>query len=273
MHVRAAKAEDAEDACRVIRRSIAELCHADHRGDVHTLNLWLANKTLENMRRWISQNHVFVATQADAVIGVGAIRSSGEVMLNYVSPDARFSGVSRAIMGRLEAQARELGVDTITLLSSATARQFYMALGYRGTGTPVRGFGVTLGFPMAKPLSRKALPLVECSVVFLSASEGGRTSPLSQGALSGNAYRPHLVIDQPTQRRAIVADGNRLVEEYIGVAFHKGPAIPEVGTEMIVVMTLIYSPNRMYDALKPGVTFTLREGSQVVGYGRVRGRL
>lgn len=270
MQIRTAKVEDAEDACRVIRRSITELCHADHRGDVHTLNLWLANKTPENMRRWTSQNHVFVATEAEAVVGVGVIRRSGEVMLNYVSPDARFHGVSKAIMTRLEAQARELRVDVVTLQSSATARQFYLALGYRETGPPVKGFGITLGYPMAKLLSQQALPLVECSVVFLPASEGGRTSPFSEGALSGNAYRPHLVIGEPTQGHAMVVNGNRLIGEYIGVAFHEGPAVPRVGAEMIVVLTLMYFPNRMYDQLKPGVTFTLREGAQVVGYGTVR---
>ena len=36
------------------RRSIIELCHADHRGDGSTLSQWLANKTADNMRRWIA---------------------------------------------------------------------------------------------------------------------------------------------------------------------------------------------------------------------------
>lgn len=84
--------------------------------------------------------------------GVGAIRSSGEVMLNYVSPDARFRGVSKAIVARLEAQACERGVDVVTFQSSATARQFYLAVGFRETGPPVEGFGITLGYPMSKRL-------------------------------------------------------------------------------------------------------------------------
>jgi hypothetical protein len=75
-----------------------------------------------------------------------------------------------------------------------------------------------------------------------------------------------LVIGDPTQRTAVEGDGNR----FIGVAFDQGPATPEVGTEMMVALTLIYFPHPMYDQLQPGVTFTVREGAKIVGYGRVR---
>jgi hypothetical protein len=67
----------------------------------------------------------------------------------------------------------------------------------------------------------------------------------------------------------MVADCKGQTEEYIGVAFHDGPAIPEVGTEMVVALTLMYFPHPMYAQLKPGVTFTVREGAMVVGYGTV----
>lgn len=112
----------------------------------------------------------------------------------------------------------------------------------------------------------KTLPRIECCLTFLATSEGGRSSPLPPGALSGNTYRPHLVVGDQTQRHAIEGDGNR----FIGIAFHDGPVIPEVGTEMVVVLTLMYFPDPMYDQLKPGVTFTLREGARVLGYGAVR---
>ena len=42
-------------------------------------------------------------------------------------------------------------------------------------------------------------------------------------------------------------------------------ATSEVGTELVVVLALIYYPHPMYDQLKPGTTFTVREGSNVVG--------
>jgi GNAT superfamily N-acetyltransferase len=152
MLVREACMEDADEACRVVRRSIIELCHADHQGDVHTLDLWLANKTAENMCRWIKQAHVFVATEGNALLGIGAISSSGEIMLDYVSPEARFRGVSKAILTRLEARAAELAVERVVLESTATARRFYIAAGYLENGSPTKGFGKTFGYPMAKQL-------------------------------------------------------------------------------------------------------------------------
>jgi hypothetical protein len=42
---------DAEQAIEIIRRSIEDLCIADHRGDQDILRLWLANK------RWPTFEH------------------------------------------------------------------------------------------------------------------------------------------------------------------------------------------------------------------------
>lgn len=47
-------------------------------------------------------------------------------------------------------------------------------------------------------------------------------------------------------------------------------AIPEVGAETMVALTLMYFPHPMYEQLKPGVTFTVREGAKIVAYGTVR---
>jgi GNAT superfamily N-acetyltransferase len=153
MHVRRAWDDDAENAAQVLRRSITELCCADHQGDAATLALWLANKTADNLRRWIANHHVLVASEDDMMLGVGAIGNSGELLLLYVSPDARFRGVSKALLARLERAARELGCSKVTLTSSATALQFYLAAGYAQTGPPVPGFGVTFGYPMAKRIA------------------------------------------------------------------------------------------------------------------------
>src|SRR5207248_886502 len=127
MQIRQASASDAEEACRVLRRSIVELCQPDHRGDSEALDMWLANKTPENLPRWISESNLFVAMENGSILGVGAINDAGEITLNYVSPDARFRGVSKALIDRLEACALELGVRRVTLDSTTTARRFYLA--------------------------------------------------------------------------------------------------------------------------------------------------
>ena len=47
MKIRDAVAADAPAACDMLRRSIAELCGADHRNDLAILERWFANKAPE----------------------------------------------------------------------------------------------------------------------------------------------------------------------------------------------------------------------------------
>jgi hypothetical protein len=51
--VREARFEYADEACLVMRRSIAELCPADHHCDPALLAAWLANKTPEVFAAWM----------------------------------------------------------------------------------------------------------------------------------------------------------------------------------------------------------------------------
>lgn len=154
MQIREATAEDAAEACRVLRRSIAELCRADHQDDPITLEKWLSNKTPDDVRSWIAHpdSYVVVATESAAIIGVGAVTTSGEVTLNYVSPDARLRGVSKAILNQLEAKALELGNASCALTSTETARRFYLSVGYIQQGPPASGMGNASSYRMMKQL-------------------------------------------------------------------------------------------------------------------------
>src|SRR5262245_25531007 len=136
MHVRDAREQDADAACCVLRRSISELCVLDHQGDPATLERWLANKAPDNVRQWIGKHHVLVAVERDVILGIAAMNASGHVLLNYVSPDARFRGVSKALLQDLEARATSLGLSRVTLQSTATASRFYRAAGYTASGPP-----------------------------------------------------------------------------------------------------------------------------------------
>jgi GNAT superfamily N-acetyltransferase len=154
LEIREATAEDAPAACRVLRRSIAELCIADHRNDETILTRWLGNKTPEIFVSWIGQpdNSLLLATEDGSILAVGSVTDVGEITLNYVSPDARFRGVSRALLGALEARAVERGTTRCTLTSTETARRFYLANGYVEDGLPVGNFGTSSGYPMSKLL-------------------------------------------------------------------------------------------------------------------------
>jgi GNAT superfamily N-acetyltransferase len=154
MLVRDAKPEDAEAACEVMHRSITELCAADHGGDPDILARWLNNKTPQNVLGWIARpdSSLLVAVEGGAVLAVGMITDAGEVLLNYVSPDARFRGASRALLKALETHAQERGALVCTLESTETALRFYRSNGYSEAGPPTGKFGMTSGYRMAKPL-------------------------------------------------------------------------------------------------------------------------
>src|SRR5688572_25941696 len=130
MLVRPAIPDDAEAACAVLRRSIAELCEADHRGDKTLLDRWLANKTPETVAGWIAASHTFVAELDGRLAGVAAVTRSGRITLNYVAPDARFRGVSKALVSALESTAAAMGCAACRLESTRTAERFYKSLGY-----------------------------------------------------------------------------------------------------------------------------------------------
>ena len=80
--------------------------------------------------------------------------SKGEITLNYVSPDARFRGISKALLQALELRAKQLGIPRLKLQSTATATRFYSALGYTASGPATKAFGVTMGLPMEKRLQQ-----------------------------------------------------------------------------------------------------------------------
>jgi GNAT superfamily N-acetyltransferase len=130
--IRAAHPADAAAACEVVRRSIIELCVLDHQNNPEWLADWLSNKTPENFAAWIAdpECRMFVAVSDETILAVGLVRTSGEIALNYVSPDGRFQGISRAMLHTLEDTARELGHRKVALTSTITAHDFYLAAGY-----------------------------------------------------------------------------------------------------------------------------------------------
>jgi GNAT superfamily N-acetyltransferase len=138
-----------------MRRSISELCSADHHDDPVILGRWLANKTPEIVASWIVQpgNSVLVAVESGTILAVGSVVDTGEITLNYVSPDARFRGVSRALLMALQTRAQEHGNRRCTLLSTETARRFYRSAGYIDDGPPQGKFGTSSSYPMSKELA------------------------------------------------------------------------------------------------------------------------
>lgn len=154
IEIREATAHDAESGCAVVHRSISELCELDHHNDTKIIEQWLRNSTVENFVKISQQTNksMLVATEQEKIVAVGLVTDGGVIRLNYVSPTSRFQGISRALLRALEKRAYERGCKSCNLVSTATARRFYVANGYHETGPATGVFGTTSGYPMSKSL-------------------------------------------------------------------------------------------------------------------------
>ena len=142
---------------RVLVESIARLCQPDHRGDSALVENWTANKTPENLMRWLSDpaTHMYVIEHNDAILCVGAFSDAGEIQLNYVAPQARFTGISKTMLENLEDEMRERGIRNAHLNSTETAHRFYLSAGWADDNSAADGvemFGGMPAYPMTKTL-------------------------------------------------------------------------------------------------------------------------
>lgn len=149
--VRRAAAADIAAMSRVLIASITELCVDDHRNDPAAIAAWTRNKSPEGVAAMLAnpQSRTFVGELDGAVVAVGAVSRRGEITLNYVAPQARFRGVSKAMLVALEAELRQLGFAEGRLEATATARRFYQAAGWMADGPQAEGRMVN-GYPMRK---------------------------------------------------------------------------------------------------------------------------
>ncbi|PVB63643.1 GNAT family N-acetyltransferase [Labrenzia sp. 011] len=146
--ITAANSADSHEIAAVLRRSILELCTADHGNDPEKYEPWLRNKTAANIENWIhGQGGVFTAVDPHRkVLGVAMGAPDGEVLLNYVLPEVRGMGISKMLMRALEDYFRDRGLDRVRLASTKTARRFYLSIGYAEAGETHTGRGMT--FPV-----------------------------------------------------------------------------------------------------------------------------
>ena len=113
----------------------------------------------------------------------------------------------------------------------------------------------------------KRKPIVKARITFLSENEGGRQSMLVD---AGVGYKPHLVIQDPTIRKAAVDNKNQPTENYLGVNFIGGPSLTiKSGEENEFELECFYYPEVNYEKLVKGAMFTVREGARIVGFGEI----
>jgi GNAT superfamily N-acetyltransferase len=152
--IRRAMPDDADVACKVLRRSIEECCVEDHHRDPGVLSAWLANKTPENLRSWFQSRRYAVVTERQGqIVGIAMLGGNGTIALCYIVAEVRFLGIGKAMLAALEEEARRRGLNFVELGSTKTAYAFYKRNGYVDTGKDESAFGLTAR-GMQKDLAR-----------------------------------------------------------------------------------------------------------------------
>ena len=95
---------------------------------------------------------VFLAEEDGRVAGAGMLARDGEVQLDYVSPDYRYPGVSKALLATMEAKARVLGLVELWLGATQLATGMYASCGWRVIVEIESQFGTLPGRLMRKGL-------------------------------------------------------------------------------------------------------------------------
>lgn len=158
VEVRTATHEDAAAICEVLRESIAVCCTADHHDDPAIVARWLANKTTENVKKWVTapDSVALVALRGHDMLGV-ALLTGHELALCYVVPRAQHQGVGKALLQSVEEAASARRIEVLTLDSTKTAFPFYARNGFSPCG-PVRRWAGLEAQPMSKQLVANGSP-------------------------------------------------------------------------------------------------------------------
>lgn len=118
-----AELKDIPEILHVIQDSILS-CIEDHHNDTEAINMWLANKTAENLKLWIEKNLAFIHKDRE-VDGFILVTYSGTILLNYVSPKKQNKGIGSKLLSYVKLILSEIGINKILLESTLTAQEFY----------------------------------------------------------------------------------------------------------------------------------------------------
>ena len=148
IEIRRAGPDDAQAACDLLRRAIAEGCEEDHRDRPGLLDTWLGNKTPATVATWFAtaSNHAVVAERGGQLVGLALLTQAGKLALCYVLPEAMRTGVGRALLAAVEAQARAWCIGKLHLHSPASAAGFFARHGYANAGKEKACFGLECDF-------------------------------------------------------------------------------------------------------------------------------
>lgn len=127
IHIRPARADDAEAISAVILAALRETNARDYSRDIiERVEQSFGPAAVAEL---LARRTVFVAMAAGELVGTASL--DGQVVRSvFVRPDLQGQGVGRRLMAEIEQAARNRGVEVLAVPSSVTAEAFYARLGF-----------------------------------------------------------------------------------------------------------------------------------------------
>ena len=89
------------------------------------------NQSMEEWAKRLAEKNPFVAVVEGRIVGMAEIEGDGFIDYFYVHPDWQGRGIGKALMARAEVEAEKFGVKKIFADVSVTAKEFFLARGFR----------------------------------------------------------------------------------------------------------------------------------------------
>ena len=136
MKIRRALPQDAEHIIQVHERSIREVCAKDYTPE--QIEAWAGRKAKAQLwMNTIERDLVWVVELNNKIVGFGHLafmeETRAEVMGLYFTPELKGLGAGKKLITIMKDESMLIGVKTLTLYSTLTAKTFYEQCGFLQT--------------------------------------------------------------------------------------------------------------------------------------------
>lgn len=129
--IRPFQPKDADRLADIYRAAVAQLADGDYAPEQIAAWLSVAPPAAAFSEMYGDGRAAFVAIMPDGrLAGFSDLEGDGHIQFLYVAPEAAGRGVARALIGRLEAAAREAGLERMYAEASETALPVFLGLGF-----------------------------------------------------------------------------------------------------------------------------------------------
>lgn len=153
MRIRPYERNDAEAMVTLFYDAVHKACAADYTPE--QLAAWAPE--IPDPAVWhkrMAQRHTLVAEERGEIFAFAELAGDGEIDMFYCRHDVQRQGIGSWLFGKLQAQARGLGLERMSVNASITARPFFERQGFHVVkrNSIHRGAVALTNFTMEKPL-------------------------------------------------------------------------------------------------------------------------